>query len=417
MSSPWKPLLTGRLQSQALEAAEAIIKDVASQPLGREPGLLSGYAGYALFFEMAARTVAPDLIEQAALSLQRSAALFARNPKPPRSLHGGLSGLGWAAARLAQRYPDLDVAELFDSVDEALGEELNRTPWPHPCDIRDGLAGMGLYAAERVSHPRGRQLLERAVAMTEEAAERSEAGVTWSMPRGYWVLHGPNASFPQGLYTTGVAHGIPGALCMLALAHALGVSREKTQPLLEEGFRWMASRAQPGHPQFPHYFHGTEPVTDERFSWCVGNPGITAALWWAARAWGDPGWQARTLEWATHVAREGVDRKPHNNSANLCCGTAGTAQIFLRLFQATGQPVFAEAATRWVEHTLALRQPGNGPGGYCFEQDPARPLGNVQFGATGIALMLLAAATDQVPDWDQPFLFSLEPTLPATPEA
>ncbi|WP_157823837.1 lanthionine synthetase C family protein [Melittangium boletus] len=398
--------MTGSLQTQALEAAEAIVRDTAELPLGKVPGLIAGHTGYALFFEAAARALAPKWIDLAARSLQRAAALFTRRTPPPLSLHEGLAGMGWAAAHLSARYPDLDVEELCVWVDESLEVELNRSPWPHPCDIRDGLAGMGLYAAKRMPHPNGRRLLAQAVDRAREVAEHSASGASWRMPRGRWSLYGKDAQFPQGLYTLGLAHGIPGALCLLSLAHAHGVSLDVTRPLLEEGFRWVAHRAEPGHPRFPHYMHGLEHVTDERFSWCVGNPGITAALWWAARTWKDPHWEARTLEWATRVAVEALERPP-SLSANLCCGTAGTAHLYVRLYQATGVSVFGEAAQRWIEHTLSLRQPGQGPGGYCFEQDPSSPLTDVQFGAAGIALMLLAAATDQSPDWDETFLFSL----------
>lgn len=408
-------MLEGALQDQALEVAEAVAHALAHQPPVRDPGLIGGHAGYALFFETAARSLDARWLDHVALSLQRATALFARRTRAPRGLHAGLAGLGWAAAHLAARYPELDVGELCDSVDEAVDDELDRSPWPHPCDIRDGLAGLGLYAAERMPHPEGRRLLERVVAKTEELAERTPEGATWVMPEGYWFLHGEEARFPQGLYTMGVAHGIPGALSLLSVAHALGVSRERTQPLLEEGFRWVASKAERGHPRFPHYFHGPQRVQDPRFSWCVGNPGITGALWWAARTWGHPEWEARTLEWAARVAHEALDRPPASPSANLCCGTAGTAQVFLRLAHATELPIFEEAAVRWIQHTLALRQPGRGPGGYCFEQNPQQPLGNVQFGAAGIAMMLLAAAADHAPDWDQTFLFSLLPQTPPTP--
>jgi len=406
MNRPWKPLLTGSLQTQALEIADAIVQDTAVLPLGKVPGLITGHTGYALFFEAAARALDPKWSDHAARSLQRAAALFTRRTRPPLSLHEGLAGMGWAAAHLSARYPDLDVEELCVWVDESLEAEMNRTPWPHPCDIRDGLAGMALYAAKRMPHATGRRLLVQAVDKAREVAERSAAGATWPMPRSHWALHGEDARFPQGLYTMGLAHGIPGALCLLGLAHAHGVSHDITRPLLEEGFRWVASRAEPGHPRFPHYMHGPEHVTDERFSWCVGNPGITAALWWAARAWKDAHWEARTLDWATRVAFEALERPP-SASANLCCGTAGTAHLYVRLYQATGVSVFGEAAQRWIEHTLALRQPGQGPGGFCFEQDPSKPFTDVQFGAAGIALMLLAAATDQSPDWDETFLFSL----------
>jgi hypothetical protein len=229
------------------------------------------------------------------------------------------------------------------------------------------------------------------------------------MPEGYLSLYGDPKKFPHGIYTLGLAHGMPGALALLAAAHAHGISRERAAALLEGGFAWVAAQAGPdGRADFPHYLHGDERVMDERFSWCVGTPGITAVLWWAARTWGHPEWQARTLAWAEAVAREALERRPVIPSANLCCGTSGTALLFLRLFHATRRPIFEEAAVRWFEHTLALRQPGQGPGGYCFEQNPERPEVSLQFGAAGIGLALLAAATAHEPDWDQAFLFSLQ---------
>jgi hypothetical protein len=405
----WKPVLSGAQRTRALEAAEAIVRDLAAAPrVRRPPNLLQGHAGLALFFEAASRAVDPTLLDLVGHHLQLATVEYVRTERTALGLHGGLSGLGWVAAHLVSRYPDLDVEELCDATDEALEGELERSPWPHPCDIRDGLAGMGLYALERLPHPRARGLLERMVLKAEEASERSERGACWRIPRGYLHLYGDVSRYPNGVYTLGVAHGIPGALALLASAHSHGILRERAGQLLQEGFRWMADRAQPGaHPHFPHYFHGTEPMTDERFSWCVGNPAITSVLWWAARTWGHPEWEARTLEWAEAVAREALERRPNAPNANLCCGTAGTAQVYLRLFHATRRPLFAEAAVRWVEHTLALRQPGTGPGGYCFEQDPKRPDESLQFGAAGIALTLLAAATEQEPDWDRAFLFSL----------
>jgi hypothetical protein len=269
---------------------------------------------------------------------------------------------------------------------------------------------MGLYALERLPHPSARRLLERMVVLLEETAEHTEHGLCWPMPKGYLSLYGDPKQFTGRVYTLGLAHGIPGALALLAAACAHGISRARAEWLLEGGFAWLASKAGPGeHPDFPLYLHEDKRFTDERFSWCVGTPGMSAVLWWAARTWGHPGWQARSLAWAEAVAREALDRRPSGPSANLCCGTAGTALLFLRLFHATHRPVFEEAAVRWFEHTLALRQPGQGPGGYCFEQDPRRPDESLQFGAAGIALALLAAATFQEPDWDQAFLFSLQP--------
>jgi len=410
----WSVLLQGTLRDDALATARSIFQAVVSRPRWRlPPGLLEGHAGFALGFEHAARALDPGYLEHVGPCLQRATeALGVLGDPPVPGLHAGLSGIGWTAAHLAARHPDLDAEELCSAVDGLLEESLQQRPWPHPCDLRDGLAGIGLYALERARHPAGHRLLARVVLALEELAERSEQGLTWRMPHRYaLLLHGPEFASSRGLYSLGLAHGVPGALAVLAAAHALGVERERAGAMLDEAFRWVAHQAAAGdHPRFPHFLHGTERFEDARFSWCVGNPGITAVLFWAARLWGHPDWRARTLRWAEAVAAEALHRAP-TGSSNLCCGTAGTAHLFLRLFHATGQSVFADAATRWVRHTLDLRLPGVGIAGFCFEQDPARLRTDLQFGVVGTALLLLAAATPVEPDWDQAFLFSL--SLPA----
>jgi hypothetical protein len=423
MKNSWAPLLSGPLQDEARGAIEAILADVVATPRERLPvGILDGHAGYALFFDMAARAVDSRLLEEAGASLQRAAELFvlARERKPVPGLHMGLSGVGWAAARLAANHSGLDVEELCSATDEFVEGVLRQSPFAHPCDIRDGLAGLGLYALERMPHPSGRRLLELVVEKMGELASPVGDGISWPMPRSYWSMHGRDATFPRGLFSVGVAHGVPPALAVLAGAHAHGVAREKADALLEKGFRWMARLARPeGPPNFPFHTHGDEPFPDPygRFSWCAGNPGIVGVLWWAAHVWGHAGWRARALGWASAVAREALER-PAPRSSNLCCGTAGTAHVFHRLFRATGVPLFEEAAVLWLRHTLALRQPGVGVGGYLlgqFGQEPGRPVADLQFGSAGTALALIAAVSEVEPDWDQVFLFSLTPARAPTP--
>ncbi|RKH71361.1 hypothetical protein D7X96_08825 [Corallococcus interemptor] len=421
LSNTWKPVLSGPTRARALEAAEAIVQDMAGAPLVRRPpDLAKGHAGLALFFEAAGRALDTDHLDRVGEHLRRSAEGFLRAGQTKVGLHGGLAGLGWVAAHLSARHPDLDVEEVCGPVDEAIARELELRPWPHPCDLRAGLGGMGLYALTRLHHPSTPGLLERMVTVLEETAEPTAQGLRWPLPPNSVRLYGDPQAFPRGVYTLGVAHGMPGGLALLGALHAHGIARERVGALLEGGFAWMASLVGSGeHPGFPHYLHGDTPVVDARFSWCVGTPGITAVLWWAARAWGHAGWQDRALAWAEAVAREGLERPPFvpRRSANLCCGTAGTALLFLRLFHATGRPIFEEAAVRWFEHTLSLRQPGQGPGGYCFEQKPDRPDDNLQFGAAGIALALLAGATGHEPDWDECLLMSLRPRPLAKTEA
>ena len=416
MVSSWSAVVSGALRDDTLAAVEAVIQDVTAHASSRWPANLSdGQLGFALFFDMASRLTGGRHDEDMVQSLMKAMELFAHSRRKAPGLHVGLGGLGWTALHLATRHPELDAEELCTEVDEALEAAL-RSAGPHACDLQASLSGFGLYALKRLPHPTGQRLLELVVERLVEMAEPAEGGLAWPLPRPYWKLHGAEATFPHGLYTIGVAHGVPSALAVLAAAHRLGIAREKAERLLRGGFGWLERLAAPeGAPAFPHYLHGTERFTDERFAWCVGNPGITAVLWWAAHVWGEPTWEARALEWARQVAHEALER-PSTRSSNLCCGASGTALLFLRLFHATRLPVFEEAAVRWVRHTLALRRPGEGVGGFLFEQDPTRTMPVLHYGAAGTALALLAAATDLAADWDAAFLFSLPlPSLPPAP--
>jgi hypothetical protein len=85
--------------------------------------------------------------------------------------------------------------------------------------------------------------------------------------------------------------------------------------------------------------------------------------------------------------------------ATFCHGSAGLAHILNRL----NQP---DASRAWVEHTLRLRKKGVGLGGYAHvSQDSANnevlaAETGLLTGIAGIALVILAAASQQEPTWD-----------------
>jgi hypothetical protein len=84
------------------------------------------------------------------------------------------------------------------------------------------------------------------------------------------------------------------------------------------------------------------------------------------------------------------------------------------LFQATGEEHFLNSARYWIDRTLALRRSGEGIGGFSayrpatdgLEEYWDNEVGILEGGA-GIALALLAAATEVEPAWDQMLLVSI----------
>jgi hypothetical protein len=89
------------------------------------------------------------------------------------------------------------------------------------------------------------------------------------------------------------------------------------------------------------------------------------------------------------------------------------------LFQATSEPLFAEAARHWLRHALSLRKEGQGIAGYLsYGSDPEAPVdaqsalgwfpdASFLTGINGIALALLGAVTPITPDWDRLLLTRL----------
>jgi hypothetical protein len=171
----------------------------------------------------------------------------------------------------------------------------------------------------------------------------------------------------------------------------------------EWGVNWPAvvPLPAPGAPA-PDYA-GLEP---SRSAWCYGSPGVARALWFAGDALDDAGLRRLAAE-----AMEAVFRRPVNKrqieSPTFCHGIAGLLQIVLRLAHDTGVAAFCDAATELVDQLLAAYEPERLLGYASLEPGP-NPVDRAGLldGAPGVAMVLLAAATDTEPTWDRLFLLS-----------
>ncbi|MFY9819823.1 MAG: lanthionine synthetase C family protein [Thermoanaerobaculia bacterium] len=411
---PWRPILQDLAAEQALTVAEEIAAALlALAAAGRRYFALADLAGWSLFLAHLDRALpGRGYLDRAAELLETSVADMGQSYSPA-GLYAGFPGVAWLVEYLKgwildddeEDDPGLEVAA-------SLRDHLGRTPWKGDHDLLTGLAGLGVYALERSPRRWGRECLENAVSRLAETAERRPEGVTWRTAPEVMV---PEVAklFPQGNFDMGVAHGVPGVVAMLALANAAGVG---SRSLLDEAVAWLLAQKLPpgGRSIFPHVVVPDRAPGPSRLAWCYGDLGLAAALLVAARATAEPAWEREALE----IARTCASRPEQTSGvvdAGLCHGAAGNAHIFNRLFQATGDLQFAEAARFWLERTLALRRPGEGVAGFSswepgdigeprWEDDPSF-LG----GAAGIGLTLLAAASPVEPGWDRLLLVSIPP--------
>ena len=414
----WSPILPSETAARALRVVDEIAADLrkelsAPRPaesswLRRGPSLAGGDAGQAFFFTYLDQ-VRPGLgHDDAAMELLERATEATGEMQAPPGFYSGFSGVAWTLEHLRGRLFEDDGEDPGGEVAAALVEHLGLTPWLGHYDVISGLAGFGVYALERLPRPGGRECLERVVARLSELAVRRPDGIAW-LTGPHLLIDRELESSPEGNYNVGVAHGVPGVIPILAQACAAGVDARE---LLDGAVAWVLAQRLPDGGQdslFPYTAGAGAEPRPSRLAWCYGDLGISTALLAAARTVGEAGWEREALE----IGRKAAKRRGDQTGvidAGLCHGAAGAAHLFNRLFQATGDAAFRDAALYWIDRTLGFQKPGEGIGGYRAwivgdgtELD-WRPDGGFLTGSSGIGLALLAAATGVEPEWDRVLL-------------
>lgn len=419
---PWRPLLQGGEREQALHVvrsvAEALEAHARSSSLkvgltGGAAGLTGGSAGLALFFAYLHR-VEPSVRHEDVSERLLQASMEAVSSQPmSAALSSGFTGVAWVVEHLQNSGHEVEEDALLE-IDEALLQLLETPPWSGTHDLISGLAGLGVYALERLPRPSAVQCLERVVARLAETAQTLPEGIAW-WTQGPFLPAWRRARSSQPVCDLGVAHGVPGIMGVLAGAVSAGVSAEESRRLLRGAwdYLWAHRMPYPG-ARIPDAVAPDLTPRPTRSGWCYGDPGVSLVLHGVARTLGDSQREEAALALACEAAHRPLE-ETRVADAGLCHGSAGLAHIYNRLYQATGRSELAAAARQWLDHTLGLWQPGQGIGGYRVQN--AREDGELFWdvspgllaGEAGTALALLAAASPVEPAWDRSLLMSLRP--------
>jgi hypothetical protein len=396
----WAPLLEGTDRERALAAVDAIVTDLAAIDL--DPTLYYGHAGVALLHGYRARCGAADSLDAAAEHLGAAAEMFAEERAP--WLARGFSGVAFAIAHLSD-VVDTEPDTLPD-LDAAIGNVVDRDPWPFAWELMVGLIGLGVYGLERAATPEGRAIVARAAGHLGVIAERSHAGTAWRVTGGDYP---PEllAANPDGFHSINIPCGLLGAIAFLAAARAIGIADAS---LLADSVAWLRvhDRSDDRHRYPGNVAAGWQ--DDDRMSrgWCAGDLAAGMTLVSAGLAAGESTWVAHGVAIAAHGARTGWTE----GDLSFCHGAIGHGHLLNRLAQATGSSELAELARAAYRSALAARTPGTGIGGFsriargAKSSDPEFAP-SLQLGATGVALGLLAASCDLPPDWDRAFLMAI----------
>lgn len=399
----WQALLEGEEAERAREAVEAIASDVARLEL--DQSLYYGHAGVALLQGYRVRCGDTGSLDAAADALGAAAEMFAEERAP--WLARGFTGVAFAIAHLADLV-ETDEDTLPD-LDAAIGNVVDRDPWPFDWELMVGLVGLGVYGLERAATPAGRAIVERTVGHLAAIADRTPGAASWRA-RGGDYDDAFLAANPDGFHCLGTAYGVLGAVAFLAAARTAGAAGDRS--LLADSVAWLRALDRPGaRHRFPAYLAaGWDGDDTMSRGWCAGDLAVGTALCAAGIAAGETAWVDHGVTVALHGARTGWTE----GDLSLCHGAVGHGHVLNRLAQATGSSELAEMARVAYRRALAARVAGTGIGGFTRiargpkSADP-RFAPSLQLGATGVALGLLAAARPVRPDWDRAILMALPP--------
>lgn len=358
-----------------------------------------------------------DQVAQAYLAPTRYALATTPIPRIASGLLGGLAGLCFAIDFLAP--PSTRYGHLRMFLDDILLKRVihqARIPVPfcgarvHEYDHISGLAGIGAYLLLRQEHPlflpAMHALLDRLVFFSE----RQGAHLGFFIPPEHQPTERHRAEAPQGSIDCGLAHGVPGPLALMSLAVLSGIERPGLRSAIRRLATWLVDQGYeddwginwptivlPGASGSARY---------SKAAWCYGSPGVARALWLAGQALAAPALSALAVDAMVAVGRRPVVER-HIPGPIVCHGVAGTLQIVLRFAHDTGDVRLCDLAVELTRQLLGMFAP-DAPVGFRDVEAEDRSVDDpgLMNGAAGIALVLLAAATRQVPVWDRLLLLS-----------
>jgi hypothetical protein len=415
LSARWQPILRGHSRQAAFDAVSSIA-DALEEISVNNPTLGSGDAGLALFFAYLNRAKPGEGYEETALRvLERATTTIARRGTPA-SLFGGFPGVAWTAAHLQKElnFPSIYSTETIDR--RLLAIFRDPRSWKDDYDLVSGLTGRGVYSLECLPSPSAISILKAVVRRLDQCRE----GETWRRHAEFLASEW-RKTYPRGWYDLGMAHGLPGIIAFLARVCStrdrnLAATRSRAKKLLHKAVPWLLQQQlsfRGSRSVFPAWVDPRHEASGEssRLAWCYGDLGIAAALFLAARSVKNAAWKAEAMSLARQAAKRSFkDSGVFDTRRGQ--GSAGTAHLFNRFYQATGADEFRDAACRWFLQTLTMRRRNAGVAGFPARLYKRRvgkywsPEPGLLNGAAGVGLALLSAATEIKPAWDRLLLIS-----------
>jgi len=296
-----------------------------------EANLYSGVPGVVLFFLKTYRATG----DRAFLMEARGGADFllaSMGDERGDGLYEGLAGFGFALEETFKASGEAKYRDGAGACVKRIRERAQRSgrgvEWSETTDIISGNSGTGLfllYAARELNDPAARELAAQAGERLIEIGQPEGPGMKWSM----------DPKFPR--LVPNFSHGTAGIAYFLATLYAETKRKEFLDGALS-GARYLESIANT-EGEVCLIFHD-EPDGKQLYylGWCHGPVGTARLFYRLYQVTGDQAWMDWVKKSARGIMASGVPEKLTPgfwNNVSACCGSASVAEFFLDLYKVT----------------------------------------------------------------------------------
>lgn len=311
--------------------------------------LYAGSAGVILFFIEASRSTADhSFLKDARAGADRLLSTLANEQEA--GLYTGIAGIGFALTETFKATGETKYRDGALRCVRLVGERARKAgkgiEWNETTDIIAGGAGIGLfllYAARELNEPAFRELAIQAAQRLIELGLPEENGMKWRMSPGFARLM-PNFS-----------HGTAGIAYFLATLYQETKKREFLDAALA-GAKYLRAVARTDDDACL-IFHNEPDGKDLYYlGWCHGPVGTARLFYRLYQATGDRVWMDWVEKSARGIVGSGIPEKQTPgfwNTVSQCCGSAGVAEFFLSLYRVTKNRAYLEFSKRVTAQVLA----------------------------------------------------------------
>lgn len=317
----------------------------------------------------------------------------------------GLSGISWFyyfSANINFVNWDHEFETSLKSIDDLIKPSINLEAAKRNIDLFDGLNGFTVYLIERGKYYNAYQDLYEIVKYYNKISIKDEIGTRWVDRKNYNLIEMQNVSMPEILFgeeiNLGLAHGMIGTLIVLSKLYELDIHKVEVKNMLMNSLKWLLKQRNNKSDQvFPYL------VTNPKIGWCYGDLSIAYSLAFIGKKL-----QKKELtKTAVNIALKSSKYTNNNieiNSPYFCHGAAGIAHIYNRLYHLTFEEQFLNQAIYWYNILIETYNSNYKIGGYFDDNDNS--FYGIQFGISGIGLVLLSGIYSNDPQWDRCLLLS-----------